>query len=55
MKRKLKLVILISACVIAYSQERPNPNFTGGDLTVRHKENSEAKPRALLFRARRPY
>lgn len=40
MKQKLKLAVLLSACVFAYSQERPNPNFTGGEVkTV--KENSD--------------
>jgi len=48
MKQKLKLAVLLSACVIAYSQDRPNPNFTGGEVkTV--KENSEAKPAHFYF------
>ena len=48
MKQKLKLVILLSACVFAYSQERPNPNFTGGEVKT-IKENSQANPAHFYF------
>ncbi len=48
MKRKLKLAILLSACVIAYSQVTPNPNFTGGEVkTV--KENSQGNIAHFYF------
>jgi quercetin dioxygenase-like cupin family protein len=48
MKQKLKLAILLSACVIAYSQDKPNPNFTGGEVkTV--KENSQANIAHFYF------
>ena len=30
--RNLKLALLLGACVFAYSQEKPNPNFTGGEV-----------------------
>ena len=30
--RNLKLAVLLAACVFAYSQEKPNPNFTGGEV-----------------------
>jgi quercetin dioxygenase-like cupin family protein len=39
MSPKIKLALLLAGCVFAYSQEKPNPNFTGGEVkTV--KENS---------------
>jgi len=48
MRRKLKLAILLSACVIAYSQDKPNPNFTGGEVkTV--KDNSQGNIAHFYF------
>ncbi len=48
MRQKLKFAILLSACVIAYSQDKPNPNFTGGEVkTV--KENSQANIAHFYF------
>src|SRR6202453_3972997 len=48
MTRKLKLAILLSACVVAYSQDKPNPNFTGGEVkTV--KENSQGNIAHFYF------
>lgn len=48
MNHKLKLAILLSACVIAYSQEKPNPNFTGGEVHP-VKDTWEAKPAHFYF------
>lgn len=48
MRRKLKLAILLSVCVIAYSQDKPNPNFTGGEVKA-IKENSAATPAHFHF------
>ena len=48
MKRKLKLAILLSACVIAYSQDKPNPNFTGGEVKPL-KENSQGNSVRFYF------
>jgi quercetin dioxygenase-like cupin family protein len=48
MKRKLKLAILLSACVIAYSQDKPNPNFTGGEVKT-IKENSQGNIAHFYF------
>ncbi|HTC32169.1 MAG TPA: cupin domain-containing protein [Bryobacteraceae bacterium] len=50
MKRKLKLTILLSACVIAYSQDKPNPNFTGGEVKT-IKENSQGNIAHFYFPA----
>jgi quercetin dioxygenase-like cupin family protein len=50
MKRKLKLAILLSACVIAYSQDKPNPNFTGGEVKT-IKENSQGNIAHFYFPA----
>jgi quercetin dioxygenase-like cupin family protein len=48
MTRKLKLALLLSACVIGYSQDKPNPNFTGGEVkTV--KENSQGNIAHFYF------
>jgi len=48
MIRKLKLVLLLSACVFAYSQDKPNPNFTGGDVKT-IKENSQGNIAHFYF------
>ena len=32
MTKKLKLAILLAACVFAYSQDKGSPNFTGGEV-----------------------
>jgi quercetin dioxygenase-like cupin family protein len=48
MTRKLKLAILLSACVIAYSQDKPNPNFTGGEVRPL-KENSQGNSVRFYF------
>ena len=48
MKRKLKLAILLSACVVAYSQDKPNPNFTGGEVKT-IKENSQGNSAHFYF------
>ncbi len=48
MKRKLKFAILLSACVIAYSQDKPNPNFTGGEVKA-IKENSQGNSVRFWF------
>ena len=48
MKQKLKLVILLSACVIAYSQDKPNPNFTGGEVKPL-KENAQGNSVRFYF------
>jgi quercetin dioxygenase-like cupin family protein len=48
MTRKLKLAFLLSACLFAYSQDKPNPNFTGGEVkTV--KENSQGNIAHFYF------
>jgi quercetin dioxygenase-like cupin family protein len=48
MNQKLKLVLLLSACVGGYSQDKPNPNFTGGEVkTV--KENSQGNIAHFYF------
>src|ERR1700736_1266299 len=47
MIQKLLLPFLLTACVIAYSQDRPNPNFTGEVKTV--KENSQGLTAHLYF------
>ena len=48
MKQKLKLAILLSACAIAYSQDKPNPNFTGGEVKPL-KENSQGNSVRFYF------
>ena len=48
MRRKLKLAILLSGCVLAYSQDKPNPNFTGGEVKT-IKENSDGKSAHFYF------
>jgi quercetin dioxygenase-like cupin family protein len=48
MTLKLKLATLLSACAIAYSQDKPNPNFTGGEVKT-IKENSQANPAHFYF------
>jgi quercetin dioxygenase-like cupin family protein len=48
MTRKLKLAILLSACVIAYSQDKPNPNFTGGEVKPL-KENAQGNSVRFYF------
>ena len=48
MKQKLKFAILLSACVIAYSQDKPNPNFTGGEVKPL-KENSQGNSVRFYF------
>jgi len=48
MKQKLKLAILLSACAIAYSQDKPNPNFTGGKVKPL-KENSQGNSVRFYF------
>jgi quercetin dioxygenase-like cupin family protein len=47
MIQKLLLPFLLTACVIAYSQDKPNPNFTGEVKTV--KENSQGLTAHLYF------
>jgi quercetin dioxygenase-like cupin family protein len=47
MIQKLRLPFLLTACVIAYSQDKPNPNFTGEVKTV--KENSQGLTAHLYF------
>ena len=47
-RNALKLTILLSACAIAYSQDKPNPNFTGGEVKT-IKENSDGKPAHFYF------
>ncbi|HEX5229794.1 MAG TPA: cupin domain-containing protein [Bryobacteraceae bacterium] len=32
MKKQIKLAMLLAACAFAYSQEKPSPNFTGGEV-----------------------
>jgi quercetin dioxygenase-like cupin family protein len=48
MKRKLKFVILLPVCLIAYSQDKPNPNFTGGEVKI-VKENSQGNIAHFYF------
>jgi quercetin dioxygenase-like cupin family protein len=48
MTGKSKLAILFSACVIAYSQDKPNPNFTGGEVKT-IKENSQGNIAHFYF------
>jgi quercetin dioxygenase-like cupin family protein len=48
MTRKLKLAMLLSACALAYSEDKPNPNFTGGEVKT-IKENSDGKPAHFYF------
>jgi quercetin dioxygenase-like cupin family protein len=48
MTRKLKLATLLSACVVAYSQDKPNPNFTGGEVKT-IKENSQGNSAHFYF------
>ena len=48
MTPKLKLAILLSACVIAYLQDKPNPNFTGGEVKPL-KENSQGNSVRFYF------
>ena len=48
MTRNLKLTILLSACVIAYSQDKPNPNFTGGEVKPL-KENAQGNSVRFYF------
>jgi quercetin dioxygenase-like cupin family protein len=48
MKQKLKLAVLLSACAIAYSQDKPNPNFTGGEVKPL-KENSQGNSVRFYF------
>lgn len=48
MKRKLKFAILLPVCLIAYSQDKPNPNFTGGEVKV-VKENSQGNIAHFYF------
>ena len=45
---RLKLAILLSACAIAYSQDKPNPNFTGGEVKA-IKENSQGNSVRFYF------
>jgi len=48
MKRRLKFAMLLPVCLIAYSQDKPNPNFTGGEVkTV--KENSQGNIAHFYF------
>jgi quercetin dioxygenase-like cupin family protein len=47
MRHKLKFAILLSVCVFAYSQDKPNPNFTGEVKTI--KENSDGKSAHFYF------
>ena len=48
MARKLKFAILLSAGVFAYSQDKPNPNFTGGEVKT-IKENSQGNSAHFYF------
>lgn len=42
-RQKLHLPILLSLSVLAYSQQKQNPNFTGGEVKT-ITENSDGKP-----------
>ncbi len=48
MRWKLRLPILLSLCVLAYSQQKPNPNFTGGEVKT-ITENSDGKSAHFYF------
>ncbi len=48
MTQKWKLALLLSACVFAYSQDKPSSNFTGGEVKA-IKENSEGRPAHFYF------
>ena len=45
---KLRLPILLSLCALAYSQQKPNPNFTGGEVKT-ITENSDGKSAHFYF------
>lgn len=48
MKKQIKLAILLAACVFAYSQDKPNPNFTGGEVKPL-KENAQGNSVRFYF------
>ena len=48
MIQKVRLPILLIACVLAYSQQKQNPNFTGGEVKT-ITENSDGKPAHFYF------
>ena len=48
MTKKLRLPILLSLCALAYSQQKPNPNFTGGEVKT-ITENSDGKSAHFYF------
>jgi len=48
MTKQIKLAILLAACVFAYSQEKPSPNFTGGEVK-RVTENAQGIIVKLYF------
>jgi quercetin dioxygenase-like cupin family protein len=48
MIRKLQLPMLLFAAVLAYSQQKPNPNFTGGEVKT-ITENSDGKSAHFYF------
>ena len=47
MIRNLRAPLLVFACVLAYSQQKPNPNFTGEVKTI--TENSDGKSAHFYF------
>ncbi len=48
MTTKFRLPILLSLCALAYSQQKPNPNFTGGEVKT-ITENSDGKSAHFYF------
>jgi quercetin dioxygenase-like cupin family protein len=48
MIRNLRAPLLMFACVLAYSQQKPNPNFTGGEVKT-ITENSDGKSAHFYF------
>ena len=52
--KNFRLPILLSLCVLAYSQQKPNPNFTGGEVkTITEEFRRQAG--ALLLQSRRAH
>jgi quercetin dioxygenase-like cupin family protein len=47
MIRNLRAPLLVFACALAYSQQKPNPNFTGEVKTI--TENSDGKSAHFYF------
>ncbi len=48
MIRNLRAPLLVFACALAYSQQKPNPNFTGGEVKT-ITENSDGKSAHFYF------